>query len=120
MSSPPEDNRRRQIGAVAVLILGTGGLASATLFGWRLVPGVFGEWLGTVIGVMTTPFLLEASFALIGLCLVVALNHRRWLRDGDEWVQLDVADEPAALRDPDADPNAAHHPTAKSGPRDLD
>jgi hypothetical protein len=118
MNTPPEENRKKQIAAVAVLILGIGGLASATLFGWRLVPGVFGEWLGTVIGVMTTPFLLEASFALIGLCLVVALNHRRWLRDGDEWVQLDVADEPAALPDHDASPSATHHPAAKSDPRD--
>lgn len=72
------------------------------LMGWGYLPGVLGEWVGTMIGAMTSPFLLEASFFVIGLCLVVLLNHWRRKRDGDELVYLEqVADADAADSLPD-------------------
>lgn len=38
----------------------------------------------------TTPFILEASVALLGLCLVVTWNNRRIEREGDGWVTMEV------------------------------
>jgi hypothetical protein len=42
-----------------------------------------------LIGVMTTPFLMEASFVLIGISIVALVNHVAALRSGDEWVSLE-------------------------------
>ncbi|MCB1207990.1 MAG: hypothetical protein KDK97_01625 [Verrucomicrobiales bacterium] len=42
----------------------------------------------------TTPFILEASVALLGLCMVIAWNNRRIEREGDDWVVMEVPDEP--------------------------
>lgn len=64
------------------------------LIGWRFLPGLLGEWIGMMIGVMTTPFFLEASFVLIGLTLVMAINHWRQKRDGDELVYLERIEGP--------------------------
>jgi hypothetical protein len=38
---------------------------------------------------MTTPFLMEASFILIGISIVAVLNHLASSRLGDEWVDLE-------------------------------
>lgn len=89
MTQTGHDNRVRQI-AVGFGILGLVGLmVCGALIGWRHVPGLAGEWLGTMVGVMTTPFFLEASFICIGLTVVVTINHWRQKRDGDELVYLE-------------------------------
>lgn len=64
----------------------------ATMAGWRHLPGLLGEWLGMMVGVMTTPVFLEVSVALIGLTVVLAINEWRRKRDGDEWVDLERVD----------------------------
>jgi len=61
----------------------------AVLLGWGHLPGLLGQWVGTMIGAMTSPFLMEASFFVIGLCIVVLLNHWRRKRDGDDFVYLE-------------------------------
>ena len=88
MTRVDNDSRMKQI-AVGVAILAVLTVAfCGTLVGWRHVPGLAGEWLGMMVGVMTTPFLLEASFAILGLTVVLALNSWRLRRAGDEWVDL--------------------------------
>lgn len=80
---------------VKQLVIGAGILVSLTvavpsvLIGWRFLPGLLGEWLGTMIGIVTTPFFMEASFAMLGLAIVIFLNHWRQQRDGDEFVYLE-------------------------------
>lgn len=91
------DERTCQVAAAAGIVLGVGVLVCAVLLGWRHVPGVLGEWLGMVIGVMTTPFFMEASFAVLGLSLVVLLNHWRQKKAGDDLVYLEQVDEAAGL-----------------------
>lgn len=94
MTRSGDDKRVRQVvvgvGILVVLTLTVCGV----LIGWRYLPGLLGEWIGMMIGVMTTPFFLEASFICIGLTLVVAINHWRQKRDGDEFVYLEQVDEP--------------------------
>lgn len=94
-----EDNRRRQIAAGGGILLAITMMVCGVLIGWRYLPGILGEWLGTMIGVMTTPFFLELSFAALGLTVVLMLNHWRQKRAGNELVYLDQVKEPGSLPD---------------------
>ena len=93
------DERTRQV------LLGSGVIVGATLaicgslLGWRYVPGWVGEWVGMMLGIMTTPFFMEASFVILGLVLVVGLNSWRRKRAGDELVYLEEIDGPDAPAD---------------------
>lgn len=93
----PRDERARQIGAAAGILLLLGLVVCGTLLGWRRVPGLAGECLGFVIGVMTTPFFMEASFAVVGLTLVLAINHFRRERAGDDFIYLERVDDETEL-----------------------
>ncbi len=93
----PDDERTRQIAAAAAIVLGVGAVVSAILLLWPRIPGVFGEWLGLVAGVVTTPFFMEASFAVLGLSLVIALNQWRHKKAGDELVYLEQVEPEAGL-----------------------
>ena len=92
MRSRVDDERLKQVIAGAGLLLGIALLVCGALIGWRHVPGWAGEWLGTMIGVMTTPFFMEASFVVLGLVVVVALNGWRRKRSGEDFVYLEEVD----------------------------
>lgn len=94
-----DDERRRQIVAAGGILLTITVLVCGALIGWRHLPGMLGEWLGTLIGIMTTPFFLELSFAAIGLTVVMMLNHWREKRAGDELLYLEQVEEPGNLPD---------------------
>jgi hypothetical protein len=94
-----DNERKRQIVAGGGILLVITVLVCGVLMGWRHLPGIWGEWLGMMIGLMTTPFLLELSFAVLGLTLVLMLNHWRQKRTGDELMYLEQVDEPANLPD---------------------
>lgn len=93
------DERVKQvaIGAGILILLGVG--VAGTLLGWRLLPGVLGEWVGMMIGIMTTPFFMEATFSILGLVLVVSLNHWRKHKDGDDFVYLEQVTGPELPHD---------------------
>ena len=59
---------------------------------WHRLPEVWADWIGTMVGIMSTPFFLEASFIFIGLTIVVAINHWRHKREGDDFVEIEVKD----------------------------
>lgn len=42
----------------------------------------------------TTPFILEISVAVVGLCIVLAINQFRLRKDNDEWVYLQKTEVP--------------------------
>ncbi len=50
-----------------------------------------------VFGFFSTPFILETSVALIGLCVVLTLNRWRLLKEGDGWVYMAVQDASGAV-----------------------
>ena len=56
---------------------------------WRLIPGWVGESIGMVVGIMSTPFFMEASFVILGILIVVGLNTWRQHKDGDEFVTIE-------------------------------
>ena len=93
------DERRRQVavalGILACVATGFVGVAFATH-----LPGVAGEFFARILGIMTTPFILEASLFIIGFVIVLTLNQWREMREGDELVYLEqVQDSPASLPD---------------------
>lgn len=90
-----DDDKRGQQIAVGVAILVAFTLAvCGTLIGWGHLPGLLGEWVGMMVGVMTTPFLLEASLVIIGLSVVLAINYWRRRRAGNDWVYLEQVTGP--------------------------
>lgn len=93
------DERKQQVIVGFCVVAGVAGLI--LLIAWaRYLPGVGGEFFGRILGIISTPFLMEASFCVLGLVLVMALNIWRQRRDGDELVYLEeVKDAPADLPD---------------------
>lgn len=93
------DERVKQVAigvSILILLMVT---VTGLLLGWRLMPGLLGEWVGMMIGIMTTPFFLEASFAILGLVTVISLNHWRQMKDGDEFVYLEQVSGPEVPED---------------------
>lgn len=89
------DPRAAQILVGAVLILGIS-IGLALLWLGRALPGLVGEWLGMIVGIASTPFLMESSFILVGLMIVFGLNGWRMRREGDECVYLEQVEGPDA------------------------
>lgn len=94
MTDQPEtESRRKQIlvgGAILCVVAGT--VISLLLF-WRDIPGLFGESVGKFVGIMSTPFFMEASFVILGFLIVVSLNIWRRSKEGDEFVTIEVKDD---------------------------
>jgi len=88
-----KDERVKQATIAAVILLTIAILVPGALLGWRFLPGLWGEWLGTLAGLLTTPFVMEASFVILGILIVITINHRRRIKDGDEFVFLEQVDE---------------------------
>lgn len=80
--------RTRQI-IIGALILGGVALIIPLSYLGTALPGVLGEWMHMIFGFITTPFILEATFVIVGLMIVFALNHWRMKREGDEFVYLE-------------------------------
>ncbi len=77
---------------VALVILTIGWLGK--------VDGFIGEVFQKITGIMFTPVFLELTFALLGLIAVFWINNLRLQREGDEYVSLEIEDEPDELSPP--------------------
>jgi hypothetical protein len=93
------DERTKQVAVGAGILLALALAVCSLLAGWRHLPGLLGEWVGFMVGVATTPFILEASFAILGLTVVLAINQWRRNRAGEEMVYLEQTDSPDKLPD---------------------
>jgi len=94
-----KDERVKQVAVGAGILMTIAILVPSALLGWRLVPGLWGEWLGTVIGLLTTPFVMETSFVIFGIILVITINHWRRVEQGDDFVFLEQVNEREVPRD---------------------
>lgn len=93
------DERAKQV-AIGVVILTVIAAVTVTLHvSWRSLPGLLGEWVGIMVGLLSTPVFLEISFATLGLMIVLALNHWRQRKNGDEFVYLEQVEDPDAPKD---------------------
>jgi uncharacterized membrane protein len=84
-----DDERVKQV-AIAIGILLAVACGVVTLWlGWMHIPGPAGEFLGMIVGIMSTPFFLEASFVVVGVLIVMAVNAVRRHRDGEDFVTVE-------------------------------
>lgn len=80
--------RTKQILVGVAVIAGFSGLLVLIAAG-RFLPGLGGEFFARVLGIISTPFLMELILATMGLVLILSLNHWRQRREGDELVYLE-------------------------------
>lgn len=83
-----QDERVKQVAIGGGILLVLTVVVPGMWVTWRMLPGLLGEWIGFMVGIMTTPFCMETSFVILGLVIVIFLNHWRQRRDGDEFVHL--------------------------------
>lgn len=86
---PVTRSRTRQLLAGLGIILGLSALLVLLWLG-RGLPGWPGELFRMITGLLTTPIFMEVSFLFLGLLIVLAINHWRRRRDGDECVEIDL------------------------------
>jgi hypothetical protein len=99
-----DDERIKQVAIALGILLAVGGGVLGLWLGWLKLPGAAGEMLGMIVGVMSTPFFLEATFVLLGCLILMAVNTIQRRREGDEWVspeQLEARERQAARPSPD-------------------
>lgn len=82
------ENRGKQVAVGAGIIVAFMTAVICLLVFWRYIPGWVGESVGKVAGLISTPFILEASFFVMGLGIVVLLNSWRRKKDGDDFVEF--------------------------------
>jgi hypothetical protein len=111
------DERPKQVLAGTAVIAGVSGLLLLLALG-RFLPGLGGEFFARILGIITTPFLMEVTLFVLGIVLVMTLNHWRQRRDGDELVHLEeITDDSArqsapACRPDSGEPLPPEDPTA--------
>jgi hypothetical protein len=86
------ENRGKQILVGGLILLAISTVTVTFLMGWRFIPGWVGESFGTLAGVMSTPFLMEGSFFMLGVVIVIGLNAWRRHKEGDEFVAIELKD----------------------------
>lgn len=80
-------------------VIFTLGLIMALTIVWQVsevAREVLAKAIMTLFGAMATPFVLETSIALLGLCIVIAYNQWRLTKEGDGWVYLAQTEPDAA------------------------
>ncbi|MCU0797632.1 MAG: dTMP kinase [Akkermansiaceae bacterium] len=94
----PESSRVRQvvIGTGIIVVCGALIIALALL---RQLPGFAGEFFGKIAGMLSTPLIMEGAIGLLGFLALLTFNHIRRLREGDDFVTLDVPETDFPLGD---------------------
>lgn len=57
---------------------------------------VAGSAVLTLFTFLSTPFILESTLALLGLVALLTYNQWRLQKEGDDWVEMEVPDQPKA------------------------
>ncbi|MBL9134008.1 MAG: hypothetical protein JNG86_22540 [Verrucomicrobiaceae bacterium] len=102
----PAEGRHGWISPVMWSLAFLAGLIIACVFSPDLREIVI-EGLGYMWAFFTTPFILEASVFLIGLCVVLIINNLRIEREGDGWVEMEIKTDPGAKVDEKAKQSSA-------------
>jgi hypothetical protein len=87
------ENRGKQLLVGGAIVFIVACVFISLLLFWRQIPGLLGESVGKFVGIMSTPFFMEASFVILGFLIVVSLNIWRRHKDGDEFVSIEEKDD---------------------------
>jgi len=82
----------------------------------------FSDSIKTIFVIVTTPFILETTVAILGILAVLAFNRWRLLKEGDGWVYLvDQSEDPESEGTlPKALTERLHNLVLKDKPENLD
>lgn len=72
---------------IAAVIIGIIGLWAG-----RFLPDPAGHLFSQIFHIITTPILLEISFSILGVIIVLIIAHRAE-KNADEWVEMDFPEE---------------------------
>ena len=100
-NTPIDDNRKTQVIIGLLAILAVAGFLGFLWWGRRL-PGFAGEIFGKVVGLFSTPLLMEPLLAIVCLIILIAINGIRQRREGDEFVYLEKVEGPDASELPES------------------
>lgn len=96
MSHPPTPPRRGWwIAPLIFLVL----FITGVIVAWRsseIAQELLAKSFMTLAGWLATPFVLESSAAITGLVIVLSYNEWRRSKDGPEWVEMEVKEDPEA------------------------
>lgn len=84
------DNRGKHFLVGGAILLVVALVVISLLLFWRVIPGLLGETVGKIVGIMSTPFFMEASFVILGFLIVVCLNTWRRHKAEDEFVTIET------------------------------
>jgi hypothetical protein len=76
----------------AAAIIASVMIGLVALWAARFLPGSLGRIFAWIFHVLTTPIILEISFAALGVVIVLAIAHRAE-KNADEWVEMDFPDD---------------------------
>ena len=93
--TPPSKDR----GWLEAVLWSLGMIAALAAAAWlnETMREVLSQGIAYLFTFLTTPFVLEATTAFVGLCIVFAINGRRIAREGDGWVMMEVKTEDEAV-----------------------
>jgi hypothetical protein len=87
-----DEGRAKQVAVGAVIMFVIFGSVISLISLWRCIPGWIGECIGMFAGLISSPFILEGFFVIMGFFLVLFLNSwRRKMRGGD-FVEFDASE----------------------------
>lgn|GEM_PF-1953767 len=89
----PMSRTRQLINAFLVIAAVMFGIIG--LWAGRFLPEPLGSICARIFHILTTPIILEISFGILGILIVLALAHHHE-KNADEWVEMDVPDETKA------------------------
>ena len=87
-------SRTRQL-INAFLIIAAVMLGIVGLWAGRFLPEPLGSMCARIFHILTTPIIMEISFGILGILIVLALAHHHE-KNADDWVEMDVPDESVA------------------------
>jgi hypothetical protein len=85
-----QENRGKQVAVGGLIIFSLMSAVIGLLVFWRYIPGWIGESVGKIAGLISTPFILETSFLIMGFGIVIMLNSWRRKKAGDDFVEFDA------------------------------
>jgi hypothetical protein len=94
-----QENRGKQVAVGGLIIFSMTSAVICLLVFWRYIPGWVGESVGKIAGLISTPFILEASFVIMGFGIVIMLNTWRRKKAGDDFVDFDAQEFQAKDKD---------------------
>lgn len=86
------ESRAKQMAVAAIVLAAVFVPLICLILFWRYIPGWLGESLGMFAGLISSPFILEGFFLIMGFFLVIFINSWRRKSGGGDFLEFDASD----------------------------